>query len=563
MVKTFRSEDAEFDLQIEYPTYSDAAWPTTRPSVFPLPRLLPYEHAKQLYAAQHAYIGTIFSFLSPTVFGEHIHQIYSKRLDLSDPETCLIYCQVLLMFAYGQMYSINQWTGNDGPPGFSYFMQALKFLPNIHEEGSVLFVEVLSLIGYFMQNLNRRDAASLYIGLALRMAISLGLHQEVSDPALDEMEREYRRRLWWSVYSMDRILCAKSGNPITIADGDIGVNHPSRMPAIEPEVSSVTVLYHYTELSRILGNIMESVYRKSRKIGSKLVESVQTIMGDLALWLRNLPSPLRLDFNKLDKELSRESVSMFLHYYQCINMTARPLLFHVVQKRLQDLSRSGMATADWHEGLSQTTIAVIEACISAARASTTILAAAAKQNLVATYGFMDGDDAFSAALILVMVSIAFPPTPREHEAMTQALEVLRGMADRGNGHIGARRQSLLNLQTMINKVPSAHPIIATSTTPMFEAGLDPLPAPGDTFTGCGDLGTADNGNSTVEDAGGSGLAGLFPSLDPSAACNMPLSDLGDTTEDMSLWEEVYGNADLGMDFDWNEATRIAKGYGDG
>ena len=51
-------------------------------------------------------------------------------------------------------------------------MQSLKFLPDIHEEGSVLFVEVLSLIGYFMQILNRRDAAFLYV---CRLCISLSL----------------------------------------------------------------------------------------------------------------------------------------------------------------------------------------------------------------------------------------------------------------------------------------------------------------------------------------------------------------------------------------------------
>ncbi|RSM14456.1 hypothetical protein CDV31_005473 [Fusarium ambrosium] len=554
MVKTFQSQDDGFDLQIECPTYSDAAWPTRRPSVSRLPQLPPYEHAKQLYAAQHAYIGTIFSFLDPTVFGEHMHEIYSKPLDLSDRQTCLIYCQVLLMFAYGQMYSINQWTGNDGPPGFSYFMQALELLPDIHEEGSVLFVEVLSLVGYFMQNFNRRDAAFLYIGLASRMAISLGLHQEVSDPTLDETAREHRRRLWWSVYSMDRIICAKSGNPITIADGDIGTG-------IEPEISSVTILYHYTKLSRILGNIMENVYRKSRKTGSNLVESVQTIMGDLNLWLRNLPSQLRPDFNKPDKDISRESVSMFLHYYQCINMTARPLLFHVVQKRLQDFGRNGTTTADWRGGLSQTTIVVIEACISAACASTTILAAAAERNLVATYGFMDGDDAFSAALILVMVDIAFPPTPREHEAMKQALEILRGMADRGNGHIGARRQSLLSLQTMINKVPSASPATPTVTS-AFEPGFDTvLSDPGDGLTGWSDGGEASAGIGSIGDAegSGSGVTGIFPSLDPSPTFNLPFSDLGTTLEDMSLWEEVYGNMNVGMDFDWDEAARIANG----
>lgn len=42
------------------------------------------------------------------------------------------------------------------------------------------------------------------IGLALRMAISLGLHQEVSDQAISPIERDRRRRAWWSVYSLDR-----------------------------------------------------------------------------------------------------------------------------------------------------------------------------------------------------------------------------------------------------------------------------------------------------------------------------------------------------------------------
>lgn len=44
------------------------------------------------------------------------------------------------------------------------------------------------------------------IGLALRMAISLGLHQEVSQPDISEIERDRRRRAWWSVYSLDRYL---------------------------------------------------------------------------------------------------------------------------------------------------------------------------------------------------------------------------------------------------------------------------------------------------------------------------------------------------------------------
>lgn len=113
------------------------------------------------------YIGTIFSFLAPHVFEERLERMYLYGVpDISDREGCLSYCQILMIFAFGQMYSVNQWMGHDGPPGFAYFMQALQFLPELHEEGSVLFVEVLSLVGYFMQTLNRRDAAFLYVSRA-------------------------------------------------------------------------------------------------------------------------------------------------------------------------------------------------------------------------------------------------------------------------------------------------------------------------------------------------------------------------------------------------------------
>ena len=65
-------------------------------------------------------------------------------------------------------------------------------------------------------------------------------------------------------------------------------------------------------------------------------------------------------------------------------MTARPLVFHVVRSRLQ--SQEPLAnTTDWKTGLSPTTIAVIETCISAARNSITIMATAAKQNLIGTF----------------------------------------------------------------------------------------------------------------------------------------------------------------------------------
>lgn len=55
----------------------------------------------------------------------------------------------------------------------------------------------------------------------------------------------------------------------------------------------------------------------------------------------------------------------------------------------------------------------------------------------ATYGFIDGEQAFSAALLLVMVNIAFPYREMNASAMDTALAVLQSMAEKGNKYIRA------------------------------------------------------------------------------------------------------------------------------
>ncbi|KAL4891150.1 C6 transcription factor [Aspergillus ambiguus] len=527
------------------PTSSSLAWdvrplyddPTSlRQSVSrALPQLPPFEFAKRLFWVQYTYIGTIFSLIQPRDFERRLHVVYNQPPDFSNRESCLVYCQVLLVIAFGLMYSVNQWSGDDGPPGFKYFKHALRFLPDIHEEGSIFFVEVLCYVAYYMQNLNRRDAAFLYIGLALRMAISLGLHQEVSDSTISEEVRNRRRRAWWSVYSLDRLLSVKSGNPITIQDEDIGTTWPVPAPGSNDMPWPSVVLTHYTQLSRILGRIGEEIYRKKPRTGTNLLASAQSITNDLSEWLRQLPDGLRIDFSSLDSHINRESVSIFLHFYSCINMTARPLVFYVIQRRLEAEAR-GSASGDWKEGLSQSTVAVIDSCITAARATTVLMDAAAKHNLVATYGYLDGEYAFSAALLLVMVNAVFPHNDTNSRTMEMALNLLRSMADRGNTYLGARHSLLLELQSAIGP----NDLRKTDTT--TEGPVTP--------------------NSTVQQS--TAVANVFDEpaavLSTEWSLQQDLPSMRDMTlnfdinDDPGLWEEVLGQIDIDMDTDWIENT---------
>ena len=434
--------------------------------------LPPPQVGRRLFAAQYTYIGTIFAFTDLDSFDNELTAAFESKPDLWDTNACLAYAKVLIILAFGKMYSVNEWLDYRGPPGIEYFTEALQLLPDAYEKGSILCVETLALVGYFFQNLNQPDAAFLYIGMALRMAISLGLHQEASqspDPnhplhVLDEATREHRRRVWWSIYSLDRILSVKSGNPLTIDDQDIGVSLPDKLPG-EAEYCPAVVLRHYTQLSKILGEISKSIYRKStkRRSARRLMSTVQNIILALSKWETELPDELRFAPEKLAS--SRECVSTFSHYYQCINMTARPLLFHVVRKRLKAIAvQADTKETDWKLALNDpTTVRVIEMCISAAKETIRMMVAAEDRNLLATYGYMDGEHVFSAAIVLVMVCAAFPADDSNTAAMNAGLDLLDIMAVKGvNSDVAARYDLLARLRSAF--IPGEHP---KARTPFF------------------------------------------------------------------------------------------------
>ena len=372
---------AGMPLNLPPPTSSLSSIVPSRTTVRPSVTLPPTkEAARLLFEDQFTYIGTIFAFADRACFGKLLDEVYGGPLDMADPASCLAHAKLLILMAFGQFYSINQGVGGASPPGSEYFAAAVQLLPEIHEQASVRFVETLSLVGYFMQNLNHRAAAFSYVGLAVRMAISLGLHEEVPAPestTLSEEELEYRRRVWWSVYSMDRILTVKSGNPAMIHDDDISVAMPSRLPS-EPEYCPAVTLAFYTELSRILGDIARLYAPRSSSSPHKLQEAMHGLAGRLQRWHDALPQELRFDVGRLTD--TRESVSTLLHYYQCINMTVRPFLYTLVRRRLQSSPED--RARDWREGLPEATQEIVVWCIDAARNTIHMMTIANRPKLV-------------------------------------------------------------------------------------------------------------------------------------------------------------------------------------
>lgn len=64
------------------------------------------------------------------------------------------------------------------------------------------------------------------IGLAMRSCIDLGLHRKGHGHSLPPDEIQWRRRLFWTVYALERKIAISLGRPLSVCDGQIDVDFP-------------------------------------------------------------------------------------------------------------------------------------------------------------------------------------------------------------------------------------------------------------------------------------------------------------------------------------------------
>ncbi|KAI5369975.1 hypothetical protein Slin15195_G008530 [Septoria linicola] len=68
------------------------------------------------------------------------------------------------------------------------------------ESGNLTLVQTLSLMANYLQKRNQPNSGYNYLGLALHMALSLGLHKEFKNWHITPLEMEVRRRTWWTLF---------------------------------------------------------------------------------------------------------------------------------------------------------------------------------------------------------------------------------------------------------------------------------------------------------------------------------------------------------------------------
>jgi hypothetical protein len=149
----------------------------------------------------------VFFYFDQMQIGDELDQFYN---DISNPlrSDPSFVCLVLAIFALGSQWASLERRGSppsvpEGDPGRIFFQQASSLIPDILEDDSIRSIQACFILSVYLMPMNAVGTSYIYMSMALRKALSLGLHQNPED-LLEERERETRRRLWWSIYSLER-----------------------------------------------------------------------------------------------------------------------------------------------------------------------------------------------------------------------------------------------------------------------------------------------------------------------------------------------------------------------
>jgi hypothetical protein len=117
------------------------------------------------------------------------------------------------------------------------FNSALKYIDSVlsHRKSDIETLSSVLLLTQYVSLCPSRGSLWQIVGIALRRCIDLGLHWGSSsidreDPSVTDT----RRRLFWTIYKLDRLLCITLGRPFGIVDQSIS----ARFPELKPDVGS-------------------------------------------------------------------------------------------------------------------------------------------------------------------------------------------------------------------------------------------------------------------------------------------------------------------------------------
>ncbi|KAI1473496.1 fungal-specific transcription factor domain-containing protein [Daldinia eschscholtzii] len=168
-----------------------------------------------------------------------------------------------------------------------------------------------------------------YKGVAVGLSHRLGLHQSQKRFSFGALTIETRKKVFWTLYTLDCFSAAMLGLPKLLKEDDIHAEYPSDtddeyvtekgfQPTLPGEYTRLSSALALFRVSRILANVLEKIYPAATSYELSL-QQISALDADLSDWYENLPAHLRLNFvqDKPSTDItgSRSPILALAYYY--------------------------------------------------------------------------------------------------------------------------------------------------------------------------------------------------------------------------------------------------------
>ncbi|KAG8667820.1 hypothetical protein FPOAC1_012659 [Fusarium poae] len=249
--------------------------------------------------------------------------------------------------------------------GQAYFRRARsQAFVGFLEDPDLEMVRIFILMAFYMLGECRRNAAFMYLGIAAKAALALGLHSRESYGEKPDEKDLAKLRVWLSVCILDKLVNSLLGRPSASAQ----IRSDSKLDdLVQPDDLITERLMAANKISSIINDVTDTLYDQ-KKVTTPIVEK---FLQDIESWKRSLPDsvdlprgisyPLRGESLR-DGAIGRVHVSCL--YYLAVMLVTRPFLVStLIAKPLAKGAHSQLAAAclDAAMYLSQTCVETLDA----------------------------------------------------------------------------------------------------------------------------------------------------------------------------------------------------------
>ncbi|KAI8143198.1 fungal-specific transcription factor domain-containing protein [Fennellomyces sp. T-0311] len=220
--------------------------------------------------------------------------------------------------------------------------KASKIMGIAYKRSQISTVQTLVLLAMFavvVDDVEEENSAQWIIaGAAINKAQDIGLHRSSTSWDLPEREVELRRRLWYTIYLMDKWIAASLGLPMTIPEDSFDVELPSPYeldsayhtaarggPALIAQTEASLLerepvygpFLEMVALSKVLEHVLVRMYApKVQLTDRQKTENVEALDIELNTWRLNLATELQFNPCKPVKAVSHSCVLYI--FYNCV-----------------------------------------------------------------------------------------------------------------------------------------------------------------------------------------------------------------------------------------------------